>query len=89
MKKTHVELWAFGSNGQLVATGLVTPAGVCGSLAKRFLCSYGSNKVELKDVNNVEGNFGYGVTDRSELEWKLRVKQTYHAVRFQRVIVDF
>ncbi|AID17673.1 hypothetical protein ECBP5_0019 [Escherichia phage ECBP5] len=89
MKKTHVELWAFGSNGQLVATGLVTPAGVCGSLFKNFPCAYGESASPLSGMIKVDGNFGYGVTDKSELEWKLRAKRTYRAVRFQRVIVDF
>lgn len=87
MKKTHVELWAFGSNGQLVTTGLVTPAGICGSLEKIFPCCYGKFASHLKDT--VEGTFGYGVTDASEKAWKQRAKVWYKAVRFQRVIVDF
>lgn len=87
MKKTHVELWAFGSNGQLVTTGLVTPAGICGSSEKIFPCGYGKCASYLK--NRVEGTFGYGVTDASEKDWKQRAKVWYKAVRFQRVIVDF
>lgn len=87
MKKTHVELWAFGSNGQLVATGLVTPAGVCGSKQKIFHCIYGKYEGYLKGIR--VGAFGYGVTDTSEVAWKQRAKQCYQAVRFQRVIVDF
>lgn len=87
MKKTHVELWAFGSNGQLVATGLVTPAGVCGSIRKVFPCVYGKCASHLK--GSMVGAFGYGVTDTSEEAWKQRAKQCYQAVRFQRVIVGF
>lgn len=84
MKKTHVELWAFDGNGNQVASGLVTPAGVCGARSKIFPAYYGSNRRSLK-----HGNFGFGVTDNTEAEWKARTKARYGAVRFQRVLVDF
>lgn len=87
MKKTHVELWAFGAGGKLVATGLVTPAGVCCSYEKIFPCSYGNSPGFMKELR--EGSFGYGVTDYNERAWKERAKRYYRAVRFQRVLVDF
>lgn len=84
MKKTHVELWAFDGKGKQVASGLVTPAGVCGARSKILPAYYGSSRRTI-----YTGNFGYIVTDNTEAEWKARVKVQYRAVRFQRVLVDF
>lgn len=84
MKKTHVELWAFDGNGNQVASGLVTPAGVCGAISKVFPVRYGTNSLSAK-----QGSFGYGVTDATEVEWKHRMRSENGVVRFQRVLVDF
>ena len=78
MKKTHVEVWGYDKDGKVVANGLVTPGGICGSTSRLpFTPRYG-----------IKG-FGYGITDLSLPEWKRRVKRDKGAIRFQRVIVDF
>lgn len=74
--KRHVELWAFNSKGQHVATGLVTPAGVCGFATSRCI-----------HVDYSKRGFGFGVTNSSVNLWKYWVKTKHNAVRFQRVVV--
>lgn len=81
--KRHVELWAFNSKGEHVATGLVTPAGVCGFRPHRL--NYFRRAIHVLGYKT--RGFGYGVTDKSESQFKERTKAYYRAVRFQRVLV--
>ena len=74
--KKHVEWRGFNSEGVRVATGLVTPAGVCG-----FSVESGTIHADY-----TRSAFGFCVTDRSVRAWKRRVCIRYKAVRFQRVI---
>lgn len=81
MKIRYVEHKAFNNKGQVVASCLQAPAGICG-----FLLNRADNAVTHR-YQYKRPDFGYYVNHDTLSEWKLWVRR-YGAVRFQKVIVE-